>query len=93
MPTANRRAFVPRAVGHFLRQDYPHKELVILDDGADSVSDLIPDDVRVRYVRAERKQPIGAKRNACVELTRGDLNHALGRRSVRRSRAKDRSEG
>jgi hypothetical protein len=29
MPTANRRAFVPRAVVYFLRQDYPNKELVI----------------------------------------------------------------
>jgi glycosyltransferase involved in cell wall biosynthesis len=73
MPTANRRAFVPRAIDYFLRQSYPHKELVILDDGADSVADLIPDDPCVRYVRAARKQPLGAKRNACVELARGDL--------------------
>ena len=73
MPTANRRAFVPQAISYFLRQDYPHKELVILDDGVDSVADLIPDDPRVRYQRAARKQPLGAKRNACVELARGDL--------------------
>ena len=32
MPTADRRRFVPRAVHQFLAQDYPNKELVILDD-------------------------------------------------------------
>jgi hypothetical protein len=73
VPTANRRAFVPRAIELFQRQDYPCRELVILDDGSDSVADLVPDDPRVRYVRAARKQPLGAKRNACVELARGDL--------------------
>jgi glycosyltransferase involved in cell wall biosynthesis len=73
MPTANRRTFVPRAIELFLRQDYPCRELVILDDGSDSVADLVPDDPRVRYVRAARKQALGAKRNACVELARGDL--------------------
>jgi glycosyltransferase involved in cell wall biosynthesis len=61
MPTANRRAFVPRAIQYFLRQDYPEKELVILDDGEDSVADLIPADPRIRYLRETRRRTIGAK--------------------------------
>ncbi len=73
MPTTGRRAFVPRAIAYFLRQDYPHKELVILDDGDDGVADLIPDDPRVRYTRLNGRRPLGAKRNACVEASRGDL--------------------
>ncbi|MCX7792204.1 MAG: glycosyltransferase [Chloroflexaceae bacterium] len=73
MPTANRRAFVSRAIGYFLRQDYEPKELIILDDGSDPVADLAPPDPRIRYVRLEQRLSLGAKRNRCVELARGDL--------------------
>jgi len=73
MPTANRRAFVPQAIQYFLRQDYPEKELVILDDGEDSVADLIPADPRIRYFRKTRRQNVGAKRNALCEEARGEL--------------------
>ena len=40
MPTADRRRFVPQAIRNFLAQDYAERELVILDDGADSIADL-----------------------------------------------------
>src|SRR5689334_13226962 len=73
MPTANRRRFVLRAIRYFQTQDYPNKELVILDDGADSVADLIPDDPQIRYVRLTGKRTLGMKRNECVQQARGDL--------------------
>lgn len=73
MPTANRRRFVPQAIKYFQAQDYANKELVILDDGADSVAALIPDDPQIRYVRLTGKRTLGAKRNECVEESRGDL--------------------
>jgi glycosyltransferase involved in cell wall biosynthesis/SAM-dependent methyltransferase len=73
MPTANRRQFVPLAIRCFQVQDYPNRELVILDDGADSVADLIPDDPQFRYVRLTGKRTLGLKRNECVEASRGDL--------------------
>lgn len=73
MPTRNRRSFVPQSIWYFLRQDYPHKELIILDDGEDSVADLIPADDRIRYRRLDRKLTLGAKRNLGCELSRGDL--------------------
>lgn len=73
MPTADRRQFVPLAVEYFLRQDYPHKELIVVDDGADSVADLMPDDERVRYFRLEGRQTIGEKRNFACEQSRGEL--------------------
>jgi glycosyltransferase involved in cell wall biosynthesis len=71
MPTCNRRSFVPQAVRCFLRQDYPNLELVIVDDGTDSITDCLPDDERIRYFRLDQKQKIGAKRNYACEHSRG----------------------
>src|SRR4051812_12356423 len=73
MPTANRRRCVSQAIRLFQAQDYPNKELVILDDGAESVADLVPDDPQVRYIRLTGKRTLGKKRNECVEASRGDL--------------------
>lgn len=73
MPTANRRAFVPRAIEQFLRQDYPERELVILDDGADSIASLVPNDARIRYHRLDARSVLGKKRNLACEAARGEL--------------------
>ena len=73
MPTANRRMFLPLAIGCFLRQDYRNSELIIVDDGSDSVQDLIPADERIRYVRLPARSSIGAKHNLACELARGDV--------------------
>ena len=73
MPTRNRRRFVAQAIWYFLRQDYPARELVIVDDGDDRVADLVPSDVRIRYVGLEAQRSIGAKRNLACELSRGEL--------------------
>jgi glycosyltransferase involved in cell wall biosynthesis len=73
MPTYDRRAFVKRAISYFLRQDYAHKELIIVDDGTDAVSDLIPIKERIRYIRLREKATIGAKRNLACEQARGTI--------------------
>src|SRR5262249_47334978 len=73
MPTADRRRFVPLALRRFLAQDYPNKELLVLDDGKDAVADLMPSDSRIRYSRSEKKQVLGSKRNECVRASHGDL--------------------
>jgi len=73
MPTANRRRFVPAAIEQFLAQDYPASELIILDDGEDSVEDLAPVHPAVRYVRRPRYRTLGAKRNAACDLACGDI--------------------
>jgi glycosyltransferase involved in cell wall biosynthesis len=73
MPTADRRGLVPQAIRLFLRQDYPNRELVIVDDGDDEVGDLVPEDPRIRYVRLSGRQVLGTKRNECVEASRGEL--------------------
>jgi glycosyltransferase involved in cell wall biosynthesis len=43
MPTRNRRAFVAQALHYLQRQDYPNLELIIVDDGADAIADLVPE--------------------------------------------------
>ncbi|MBV9171890.1 MAG: glycosyltransferase [Chloroflexi bacterium] len=73
MPTRNRRLFVGNAINHFLRQDYPNLELIVLDDGRDTVADVVPTDERIRYHRLEREVSLGVKRNLGCELARGDI--------------------
>lgn len=73
MPTADRREFVPQAIRNFLAQDYEPRELIVLDDGRDSVADLIPSHGSIRYLRLDRKSTLGAKRNMACELARGEV--------------------
>jgi len=73
MPTYNRRAFVPDAIRYFLRQDYPFKELIIIDDGTDNISDLVPVHENIRYYRLEKKITLGAKLNLACTYAKGDI--------------------
>jgi glycosyltransferase involved in cell wall biosynthesis len=73
MPTADRRAFIPQAIRSFLKQDHPARELIIVDDGLDSVADLIPDDESIRYIRLAERRSMGAKHNLACELARGEV--------------------
>jgi glycosyltransferase involved in cell wall biosynthesis len=73
MPTCNRRRFIPQAIRRFLRQDYPNLELVVVDDGAESVADCMPEHPRIRYFRLDQKLTVGAKRNFACRQARGEF--------------------
>jgi glycosyltransferase involved in cell wall biosynthesis/predicted O-methyltransferase YrrM len=73
MPTCDRRAFVPQAIAYFLRQDYPGRELIVVDDGDDSVEDLMPSDPRVRYLRLPPGRTLGEKRNLACDEAAGEI--------------------
>lgn len=73
MPTAGRRDFVALALRYFARQDYVARELVVVDDGAEPVADLMPNDGRVRYIALPKRQSVGAKRNLACEAARGEV--------------------
>jgi hypothetical protein len=73
MPTYNRRRFAEQAIRLFLRQDYPNRELIIVDDGEDAVGDLVPRDAPIVYRRLERRATIGDKRNLACSLARGEI--------------------
>jgi O-antigen biosynthesis protein len=73
MPTRDRRAFMPHALENFRRQDYPRKELVIVDDGGDAVGDLALGQPDVRYIRLAMHTTIGGKRNLACRPPRGEI--------------------
>jgi glycosyltransferase involved in cell wall biosynthesis len=75
-PTYNRppryQHLLEEAIESFLRQDYPNKELIVLNDCPGQ--ELICDEPGVRVVNvAERFPSLGDKRNAGVGLARGEL--------------------
>ncbi|KIO76842.1 hypothetical protein TH53_12620 [Pedobacter lusitanus] len=73
MPTANRKQFIPSAIENYLKQDYMNTELIIIDDGEESVKDLIPDNPRIHYFYFSPLGPIGTKRNIACEIANGEL--------------------
>jgi Glycosyl transferase family 2 len=75
-PTSNRppryQHLLEEAIESFLRQDYPNKELIVLNDCFGQ--ELICDEPGVLVVNvAERFPSLGDKRNAGVGLARGEL--------------------
>lgn len=73
MPTRNRRPFVAQSIRYFERQDYPNRELIVIDDGEESVRDLVPEDEDIRYIRLPGRSQLGTKRNLAKELARGGV--------------------
>lgn len=76
MPTYNRRHFLALSLKAFAAQDYPAKELIVMDDGSDPVADLVETISAARYVRLPARTSIGAKRNlACAEARGAIIAH------------------
>lgn len=73
MSTNNRRTFVLHAIQFYLRQDYPNRELIIVDDGSDPVYDIIPDDPGIHYFRSSKKFSLGTKRNIGCSIAKGQI--------------------
>jgi glycosyltransferase involved in cell wall biosynthesis len=73
MPTRDRRRFIERAIAYFTRQDYPSKELIIIDDGYDSIADLVAGCADVRYYNRHSRSVLGAKRNTACEFADGEF--------------------
>lgn len=73
MPTFNRRTYVEQALRFFQQQDYPNRELIIVDDGTDSIEDLAGSAANIHYLRLRRRSSIGAKRNLACQHARGEI--------------------
>ncbi len=75
-PTRDRRAFIPNLLRCFRHQAWPadRMELIVLDDGRDSVADLLDGlDPQIHYHRLDVVSPIGTKRNRLCELAQGEI--------------------
>jgi hypothetical protein len=73
LPAGDRPGDVAHAIGYFLRQDYADRELIVVDDGADPVADLVPDHPSVAYVRLGARRSTAAKRDVGCAHARGDV--------------------
>lgn len=72
MPTYGRPDYVNESVAMFLAQDYPHKELIILNDCLGQQFD--GDFTEVRIINQQsRFTSLGEKRNACIRLAKGSV--------------------
>lgn len=72
MPTADRAGFFQRALDIYLGQDYPNKELIVVDDGACKVGHLC-NGRRIVYLPLQQRTSIGAKRNIACEQASGEI--------------------
>jgi glycosyltransferase involved in cell wall biosynthesis len=73
MLTYNRRHLLPVAIACYLAQDWPNKELVVVDDGDDAVEDMFTGVPGARYIRTERFKTVGDKLNFACEQARGEV--------------------
>jgi glycosyltransferase involved in cell wall biosynthesis len=74
MPTCNRQGLIPVALKCFLSQDWPDKELVVVDDGAAGVGGLVKQLVpEAVYIYLAEKQVIGVKRNLACDAAGGEV--------------------
>jgi glycosyltransferase involved in cell wall biosynthesis len=74
MPTRDRRPYIPLAIRSFQNQTHQEKELLILDDGEDTILDLVPPDPRIHYLRNDCPPwTLGHKLNALAKTALGEI--------------------
>lgn len=77
MVTGNRKRLAKRAIDCFKWQTYPNKELVIIDDGNEDLSDLLTDleAHQYQYIRLEKKTTnvLGYLRNLSLSKAKGEF--------------------
>ncbi|MBP1730305.1 MAG: glycosyl transferase [Deltaproteobacteria bacterium] len=70
--TYNRRKYLKPAVESVLAQDYPDKEIIVIDDGSDDATEDEARTLPVRYVWKENGG-ISSARNLGISLAKGDF--------------------
>ncbi len=78
MPTFNRSQMVQRAIASVLAQDYPHVELLIVDDCSTDdtwpvLQQLYGDHPQIRLFRQEKGQGACAARNLAIKAAAGEF--------------------
>ena len=72
-PTYNRRNMFSIAIRNYEKFDYPRDKMewIIIDDGEESIRDILPEDSTIRYLQISEKLTIGKKRNIANERANG----------------------
>ena len=77
MVTADRSALCRRAIWCYLQQSYPNKELVILDNGRETIEPLLDDfpnsEFRYRKIVKTPEITLGDLRNMALEMATGEF--------------------
>lgn len=77
LPTGNRNRFFAQALRCFTAQTYPHRELIVIDDGEVPVRRLCQGIPNVRYIRLDRHTLLGTKLNIGIENASGSMIQKL----------------
>lgn len=73
IPTYNRPQLLEKAIEQFVRQDYPNKELVIIDDSEQPFSKDLSKEQAIKYIHTGVRETIGKKRNRACEIASGKI--------------------
>lgn len=73
-PTRGNPRFVERAIKNFIKQDYPHRELVFVSTNPNVRLPVDRPDIRMHRIELDgaAHMNIGQQRNICVELCQGE---------------------
>jgi glycosyltransferase involved in cell wall biosynthesis len=77
LATRNRPQFLTQAIKYFLRQTYPNKELIIVDDSETSAAALVPDGAAITYIKLEVQLMLGTKLNLGIDAAAGQIIQKL----------------
>jgi len=74
IPTYNREKYIAQAIDSVLSQDYPNKEIIVVDDGStDNTREIVAKyDSQVKYIHKENSG-VALTRNLGVASASGDL--------------------
>lgn len=73
MPTCDRRRFIPASLKCYQDQTWKNRELIVVDDGSDSVADLLNGVDGASYYRVPKFKTLGEKVNFCCEKANGEI--------------------
>lgn len=77
LATGNRAGFTRQAIRCFLRQTFDDSELIVVDDGDESVAELCGGLFRVRHIRLNEPTTLGHKLNIGIEQAKGSIIQKL----------------
>ena len=71
--TCDRPHFLAQALQNYCRQTHPNTELIVVDDGKRSVSEICTGGTGIHFIRLTKKTHIGTKMNIGIEAAKGDI--------------------